>query len=157
LASLGANVVALEPFGYAFLKKRGIRAYPSLDDMPNDLRFDGIVSIDVIEHLRTPLETIIRLKDFLSDSGWLFLATPNAGSISCKLKRSTWREVLNPGHLFLFAPHNLDLLLAKADFSRRQRLRWYVHYTDSLVKRVLHFALQTLSLDGELRYLAYKK
>lgn len=157
LTSLGANVVALEPFGYDYLQKRGIPAYPSLDDLPADLRFDGIVSIDVIEHLTTPLETVVRLKEFLSNGGWLFLATPNAAGISCKIKRAAWKEVLNPGHLFLFSPANLDLLLAKADFHRRQHVHWYIRYTDNPAKRALHFALQTLHLDGELRYLAYKK
>jgi 2-polyprenyl-3-methyl-5-hydroxy-6-metoxy-1,4-benzoquinol methylase len=156
LSSLGANVVAVEPFGHTYLQKRGIPAYPTLDDVPGDLRFDGIVSIDVVEHLTVPLETMTQLKNLLSDQGWLFLATPNAGGINSRLKRAAWSEVLNPGHLFLFAPNNLDLLLAKTGFPRRQRLRWYVRYSDNLAKRVLHLVLQTAAVDGELRYLAYK-
>lgn len=156
LTALGANVAAVEPFGHTFLRSRGISAYQQLDDLPEETRFDGIVSIDVIEHLPNPLETFARLERYLTEDGWLFLATPNAAGISCRLKRATWKEVRNPGHLFLFAPHNLELLLLKAGYTCPSRLHWLVQYSAHPARRALHVLLQTLAVDGELRYLAYK-
>lgn len=156
LASLGARVVAVEPFGYAYLQQRGISVFQQLADIPQGTRFDGIVSIDVIEHLPTPVETIGQLGPYLSDNGWLFLATPNAAGISCRVKRAAWKEVRNPGHLYLFSPQNLELLLSKAGYSRPRRLRWYIQYSANPARRALHTVLQSFAVDGELRYLAYK-
>ena len=157
LVAQGARVIAVEPFGHELLAARGIETYATLDDVPPDLRCDGIISIDTIEHLTAPLDTFTQLKSLLADDGWLFVATPNVAGVSGKFKRAKWREVLNPGHLFLFAPNNLELLLDKAGFPQRQRLRWYVRYTDDIVKRAVHTMLQTLAWDGELRYLAFNK
>lgn len=156
LLALGANVVAVEPYGHTYLQQRGVNTFRQLDDIPEDTRFDGVVSIDVLEHLPAPQQTITHLRRYLSDDGWLFLATPNAAGISCRLKRTKWKEVRNPGHLFLFSPHNLESLLLRAGFVRPRRLHWRVQYTTHPARRALHILLQTLAIDGELRYLAYK-
>lgn len=118
--------------------------------------YDESWTADVIEHLPRPVETIGQLGPYLSDNGWLFLATPNAAGISCRVKRAAWKEVRNPGHLYLFSPQNLELLLSKAGYSRPTRLRWYVQYSTNPARRALHTVLQRVAVDGELRYLAYK-
>ena len=156
LADLGADVYAIEPFGYQHLVESGIQAYRSADELPHGLSFDGIVTIDVVEHLFEPWKELTDLRDRLAPSGWLYVATPNAGGASGRVKRSRWAQAQNPGHLLLFSAGSMEEMLSRAGFARWRRLRWFVQYSGSPFKKALHFALQTLMLDGELRYLAFR-
>ncbi|MBN1372490.1 MAG: hypothetical protein JW987_11180 [Anaerolineaceae bacterium] len=54
LQEAGAKVLAVEPYGYEFLSDHGIQTYKSIADMPLDQHLEGIVSLDVIEHLVEP-------------------------------------------------------------------------------------------------------
>lgn len=156
LADLGADVYAVEPFGYQHLVEGGLNAYRSVDELPPDLLFDGIVTIDVVEHLWEPWKELAGLRDRLTPLGWLYVATPNAGGVSGRVKGGAWAQAHNPGHLLLFSARSMEETLSRAGFARWHRLRWFVQYSRSPFKKALHFVLQTLLLDGELRYLAFR-
>jgi 2-polyprenyl-3-methyl-5-hydroxy-6-metoxy-1,4-benzoquinol methylase len=155
LAELNAEVYAVEPFGFDFLVSEGIRAYKTLDDLPADLLFDGVVSISVLEHLATPWEELAQLRKRLKPSGWAYMATPNAAGLSARWNGGAWREAARPGHLVLLTPTSIARMFERAGYSRTQRLKWYVAYRPG-IRKYLGYILQGLSLDGELRYLAMK-
>jgi 2-polyprenyl-3-methyl-5-hydroxy-6-metoxy-1,4-benzoquinol methylase len=156
LAELGARVTALEPYGRARLEERGYRVLGSVDELPAGERFDGIVALEVAEHLPDPTSEFRRLGGRLRQSGWLFLTTPNAAGLRARLGGDRWDEARKAGHLLLFGPRSLETMLERAGFDRRLRLRWLLAYSANPARGAVQVLLQLLALDGALRYLAWR-
>jgi 2-polyprenyl-3-methyl-5-hydroxy-6-metoxy-1,4-benzoquinol methylase len=158
IAEQGAEVVAIEPFGYDFLAKLGFPVYRDLAELPDSPLFDGIVSIEVVEHLRDPCGTLARLRARLSSGGWLLVTTPNAAGLPARLLGRRWREAATPGHIVFFTPATLGKTLRNSGFKRAQRVRWFIRYPHaSPLRAVVQFGLQALAIDGGLRIIAYRE
>ena len=127
-----------------------------MKELPPSLTFDGVVTVDSLEHLAEPAAVLNQLLGLVSPSGWLWISTPNSASLTALLTGGRWAEAHKPGHLMLFSSHSLERVIAAAGWKRLRRLEWRVDYNRGALARTAHFALQTLRLDGELRYLAYK-
>jgi 2-polyprenyl-3-methyl-5-hydroxy-6-metoxy-1,4-benzoquinol methylase len=152
-----AQVVAVEPFGYDFLAARGVSVYRDAADLPQDSRFDGIVCIEVVEHLRDPTGVLAGLYERLSPGGWLLITTPNAAGLPARLMGERWREAAKPGHLVFFTPTTLGRTLQKAGFSRVHRPRWRIRFPHaSPLRAAVHSVLQKLAIDGGLRMIAFR-
>lgn len=157
LSEHDADVFLVEPYGHEQLATSGLQAYRSLDDLPPGVMFDGIVCMDVVEHLLTPWETLGDLNRFLRPSGWIYLSTLNAVSLPALLGRSHWREVRKLGHLVFPTPRSLEAVLERAGYAQYRRPRWFVRYSDSPIRRAVHYALQSSRRESSLRYLAAKE
>jgi SAM-dependent methyltransferase len=156
LRDLGAETYAVEPFGYHQLRAQGFSVFRSLLDLPADLRFDGIVTLDVLEHVPLPWETIGQLHALLKPRGWIFVATPNNRSLAARMRGADWSDASNPGHLVVLSPRSLLLALETGGFRRVRRQTWFIRYADSIERRLIHWCLQAARIDGELRYVAWK-
>jgi 2-polyprenyl-3-methyl-5-hydroxy-6-metoxy-1,4-benzoquinol methylase len=156
LARLGAEPCALEPYGHEYLARSGLRAYRRIEDLPRSMPFDGIVMIDVIEHLTRPWEELKALRHLLVDGGFLFVSTLNSLGLNARLNGPSWREVRKEGHVLFFSEQTLRRVLAASGFALQRRLRWLVPYHAGALRGTLHSFLQALLLDGELRVLAWK-
>ncbi len=156
LQELGADIYAVEPFGYEFLRQAGFRVFRSLAELPRNIKFDGIISLDVIEHVPAPWETYAELRQYLVEDGWLYISTPNADGANARYFKSRWREFYNRGHLFFFTSRTLETTLEKSHPGRIVRLQWFIDYHRGLLASVYHRLLQWLRQDGELRYLVFK-
>lgn len=156
-AQLGAEIYGVEPFGYGYLHNKGYAVYPSLDSLPPDLSFNGIVTFDVIEHLVAPWEYLMRLKKHLSSNGWMLVTTPNALSLNALVMQSNWREVSNRGHLYFFTQKTLANMLNASGYKRFSRVKWFVPYHNSWYRRMIDKFLQFTALDGELRFIAWNE
>jgi hypothetical protein len=157
LRELGADVYGVEPFGHDYLVSKNLKMYHDIEDIPADICFDGILTSDVIEHLRKPWQEIARLRDRLKDSGWIYLSTPNANGLSAMVRRERWKEASRPGHIVFFTSSSLRRTLERTGYGDCRRLHWIVKYRASALRRGAQYLLQSCSLDGELRYLAYKQ
>jgi len=157
LKNAGAYVWAVEPFGFKACRKKEISTVCTLDEIHGEIKFDGIICINVLEHLRCPWEELRRFHALLKPCGWLYLATPNAGGLNAQILKGKWREALKKSHLFFFKPLALENLLENTGFYSWQRLRWFVRYSINPIRQILHSLLQLAFLDGELRYIAIKK
>ncbi|MEM3433160.1 MAG: class I SAM-dependent methyltransferase [Candidatus Methanomethyliaceae archaeon] len=153
---LGGEVYAVEPFGCQYLAERGFRVFRSLEDIPPCLRFDGVIAMDVVEHLESPWEQLREIRGVLKDPGWLYVATVNAWCLNARLSRAGWREARRPGHLVFFTLRTLEKILAEAGFERLRRLRWFLGYNRGCIHTAVHYILQLFRLDGALRYIAWK-
>ena len=72
--------------------------------------FDLVVLNHVVEHLDDPRATLSQLMDTLAPGGRLYLRTPNAGSVLCRLFGSRWRGYETPRHLGLFNTQSIRRL-----------------------------------------------
>lgn len=156
LLELGADVYAVEPFGYDYLKNKGFKVFRSLEDLPRGLLFDGVVTIDVIEHIPFPLEKVCDLHKSLRLGGWLYIATPNSNGLSARFLGKNWKQFNNPSHIYLFNDKSIIKVFTVLGFTKFKRLNWFVRYSNNSLITVFHFLLQSLRLDGEIRYLMFR-
>jgi len=156
LTELGADVYGVEPFGYEGLVEKGFNMFRTLDEIPEELKFDGIITMDVVEHLGSPWDEISRFDGLLKNGGFVYISTPNAGSIRARIEGEKWREALRPGHFVLFNGVSMERMLKRAGYKNPKRLRWLINYTDNNLRNVMGYLLQVAHIDGELRYLIRK-
>jgi SAM-dependent methyltransferase len=77
--------------------------------------FDVITLWDVLEHVRSPAETLQAVRRWLAAEGWLFLNLPNADSRIAKLMGRHWVLLLRE-HLWYFSPPTIARLLRQNGF-----------------------------------------
>jgi 2-polyprenyl-3-methyl-5-hydroxy-6-metoxy-1,4-benzoquinol methylase len=117
--------------------------------------YDLITLVEVVEHLRSPAETLADLAGLLSPGGWLFVSTPNAGCLRARVLGHRWENYANPTHLYYFNQRSLGRLLRLAGLKRTHRWQPPITYPGhGLVARVLQAELRRFGLDGSLRILA---
>ena len=154
LRELGAETYGVEPYGYEYLQEQGFEAYRDLSEVNGT--FDGVIMIEVFEHLHRPWMTIKELYNSLAECGWIYISTPNPLGVNARIARGNWREAKKPGHIVFGTPRLMEQVLQWASFRRIKRLRWFIRYSRNPLKRVLHASTQMMGVDGALRYLAWK-
>jgi SAM-dependent methyltransferase len=70
-------------------------------------RYDSIFMFDVLEHLRSPVESLRRLSRLLKADGRIYLTTPLAGSMLHRLTGRFWPQY-KLEHLFYFSKTSFD-------------------------------------------------
>lgn len=116
-------------------------AVGSVYDPPGDgAPWDAITSWDVIEHLADPLQALRCLHERLRPGGWLFLSTPDAGSLIGRLLGRHWHYLDPVQHITVFSRRSLRALLAHAGFEivamRSLGHSYRIHY---IVDRLAYF------------------
>ena len=104
--------------------------------------FDVVVAWDVIEHLDEPRRAITMCRSYLKRGGWLFLSTPDAGSIIARLMGSRWMYQDPLQHVNLFSRANLTRVLEECGFrveaytyfSRQYRIRYILDRLEYLMQ-----------------------
>lgn len=153
LARRGAEVTAYEPYGAKHLVRDEIDAVDDREVISGT--FDGATAIEVIEHLRDPLEFAAWIHDRLNPTGWAFLTTPNVQGLNARLRQQRWREFRKPGHILLFDEHAITTALELAGFTQIRRVRWNIG-PHSLPRRALGAATMAMGIHGALRIVAYR-
>jgi SAM-dependent methyltransferase len=82
-----------------------------------DGRFDLVASLEVLEHVSTPLAHLTALARVTRGGGLLLLTTPNFGGLSRRRLGLRWR-VVDPEHLGYFTPRTLARALRDAGYGR---------------------------------------
>jgi 2-polyprenyl-3-methyl-5-hydroxy-6-metoxy-1,4-benzoquinol methylase len=75
------------------------RVWPSIDDLPTNLRFDVVVVADVVEHVENPAELIHKLTALLSDHGILIVTTGDADNFLWNRFGANWWYCFYPEHI----------------------------------------------------------
>ena len=94
----------------------------SIDDIDVDRRFDLIVAMDVLEHVRDPVAMVRRLRELAAPGARLFMAFPNRASLRAHVGKGRWRMVRPLGHLHFFSPRSARLMLKEAGWDA-ERIR----------------------------------
>jgi 2-polyprenyl-3-methyl-5-hydroxy-6-metoxy-1,4-benzoquinol methylase len=82
-------------------------------------RFSALAMWDVIEHVPDPERALRAAASWLQPGGWLFLSTPDAGSLVARALGRRWHYIDPVQHLVLFGRTNLGRLLERAGFRVR--------------------------------------
>lgn len=112
------KIEGVEPYiEYAqYARKKGFRIYNSIDEV--NMPYDKIFLFHVLEHLKDPLEELIKIRKLLKKNGMVFIELPNVDDALISVYKI--REFIDfywqPAHLHYFSVKSLKRLLEKAGF-----------------------------------------
>lgn len=76
--------------------------------------YDIIILSHVIEHVHSPLQLLLKLKETLREDGTLVITTPLAGCLESQLFGKYWRGYECPRHIHVFSEYSLQKLSRQA-------------------------------------------
>ncbi|MCZ6571895.1 MAG: class I SAM-dependent methyltransferase [Planctomycetota bacterium] len=82
-----------------------------LEDLPGEGRYDLVLLVHVIEHLRSPREALERLHALLAPRGLLYIECPNLGAPSTR-----WPKAFHRAHIHDFTTSSLTMLARRCGF-----------------------------------------
>ncbi len=101
-------------------ESKGLKMYQGdfheLDIDPGS--FDVIVSIEVLEHLNTPIQYAQKANEVLRKGGVLYLTTPNFNSILRYRLKEQYNVIEYPNHLCYYTPQTLQNLFTSNGFDK---------------------------------------
>lgn len=103
---------------FEYLQSQGFISYNgffSSISFPN-VKFDVITMWNVIEHLQSPLSTLLEIKKSLSPNGVLVFTTPNFDSFDRHIFGKHWVGYELPRHFYVFSIKTIKSLLQNAGF-----------------------------------------
>jgi 2-polyprenyl-3-methyl-5-hydroxy-6-metoxy-1,4-benzoquinol methylase len=118
----GWKVVGIEPGVIANERARanGLEEiYLNLDQCLNNFpepAFDVITLWNVIEHLYSPTEDLVTIRNLLKDNGIIVITTPNIESFGAHVFKKYWIGYELPRHFFVFSKKTLTMLLEKTGY-----------------------------------------
>jgi len=153
----GFSVACVEPSDAArqVLESRGLKNIPYAKDIPEGEMYDFIYSIEVVEHMPSPVQTLKEVALHLSKAGTLFLTTPSALSLMAKISRTRNNSFGVASHLHYFTPSSLTRCLHFAGL--REINRCYLPFMvpdRSLLTRTIARCLHVAGLGGGIAILA---
>ncbi len=158
LSARGADVVALDPFGADEWRIDEVPIYSSKAQLVADRAwtgtFDGVIMVEVLEHLTSPSRILSDIREGLKDQGWFFVTTPNAGAARARLEGSSWQGYAKAGHLILYTPRSVRILLGSCSFGDVKFIRSPVRFTENNPRHFVQALLQWMLLGGNLKAIA---
>jgi SAM-dependent methyltransferase len=90
--------------------------------------FEVITLWDVMEHVRSPRETLLRIREWLTPGGWLFFNLPDAASRPARWMGKHWVLLLRE-HLWYFSPSTFTRLAEQCDLELVYTRSNFVHFS----------------------------
>ena len=81
--------------------------------------FDVAVLYHTLEHLHSPRQTLVDLRELIRSDGWLVLETPDISTFWFRLLGSRWRQFI-PDHRYFFTPETVSALCRRTGFEVRE-------------------------------------
>jgi 2-polyprenyl-3-methyl-5-hydroxy-6-metoxy-1,4-benzoquinol methylase len=129
-AKLGALAIGVEKSRWlveqAERKSRPVTIRTLTELESENMKFDVITLVDVIEHVDDPLGTLIQCERLLRPGGKILLTTPDHASIARQLFRAKWWHY-RAAHITYFSLRDLNFLAERAGFEieSKARPKWY--------------------------------
>jgi 2-polyprenyl-3-methyl-5-hydroxy-6-metoxy-1,4-benzoquinol methylase len=122
-------------------------------ESPRDLqrRFDLITAIEVVEHLSNPEILFAKAAEWLSDSGWLLVTTPNLQSLRNRLrflvtgKLIGFDESADPTHLHPLISYTYERLIIQRHGLAIRSVATYPERVSEASRPIVRLGLRTLS------------
>ena len=149
--------LGIEPSSYLKLfarkKNRNVKSIQLKKLVNNNLKFNLITLIDVIEHVNNPGLILEYSHKLLEKNGNILIVTPNTDSIAAKILNFKWWHY-RVAHINYFNTKNLDFLLSKKKFFYLNK--FYPSWTFSL-NYFFDRVCQYMSFFKIIKKLIYKK
>tara|TARA_R110000744_G_scaffold54584_1_gene115808 strand:+ start:16939 stop:17928 length:990 start_codon:yes stop_codon:yes gene_type:complete len=87
-----------------------------LQNLPGTMQYEGISLWDTIEHIDQIDAFCTKVYSLLKPSGYWFFSTPNTTSFEWEIAGKDHVQLLPPGHINLFNPKSIKILLDKHGF-----------------------------------------
>ena len=78
--------------------------------------FDVICAWELLEHINNPKEYIKEINRILKPGGKFIASMPNASSITFRILKDDWEEIMPPNHIYFFSKKFLRYVFAKHHF-----------------------------------------
>ena len=108
-----------------YLKWTNQRDRAILSKHDRSKRYDIIILMDLIEHLRNPMQSLKKLRELLTYDGILVIQTPNYMSLMARICRD-WAWWMIEDHKFFFTVKSLQKILNKTRF----KTEYFLTYED---------------------------
>ena len=95
----------------------GCARVTALDEFPDELTFDAIVSMDVVEHVASPRALLQHLHRRLKPNGRLAFSTGDGSSLLWRLVASRWWYCYFPEHIAFISPRWLRFHAPRLGFT----------------------------------------
>ncbi len=124
ISSVGAKIAK---------EKTGITVHNiQLENYQSDIKFDGVLLLDVLEHLYDPIKVLTECGGHMKQGGYIFIHVPHHGGISTRFKRFLHRMGIKkgykhfgfPAHIYNFDKRSLKAILARSGFETLHYESW---------------------------------
>jgi 2-polyprenyl-3-methyl-5-hydroxy-6-metoxy-1,4-benzoquinol methylase len=110
-------------------------SHAPFEDYENSGGFDAVTMWDSLEHVTDPELCVRKAHSMLKDDGFLFVGTPDAGSVAARLLGRHWYYYSPPAHLHFFNKRNIRLFLTRTGF-RVEKISYmgkYISVAEALI------------------------
>jgi SAM-dependent methyltransferase len=100
-------------------RKRGLNTVcgeASEESLRDGGLIDMAVMLDVIEHLESPADVLLAIRNNMKAGAGLVISTGDWSSLYSRIAKSRWRLMTPPQHLFFFTPKSISELLRRTGF-----------------------------------------
>lgn len=120
LKDKGWQTFGIEPnVAYSdYAKEQGLDIFTdTLDEKEFDEEaFHVITLFHTLEHLRNPLDSLLKIKKWLVPGGLCFIEVPNLDTLRLKISKKYYTYYFQPAHNYEFSPLTLKRMLEKVGF-----------------------------------------
>ncbi len=112
-------VVDIDEKAKALAEKNGHHYFQgTIEEFASDEKFDLVLMLNLIEHIKDPRETLVKISTMMSKGGITLIKTPNIESLDARLfKKSYWGGLHCPRHWVLFSQKSFRHLVNGSDLS----------------------------------------
>ena len=144
ISSVGAQIAK---------EKTGIKVHNmELEHYKSEIKFDGILLLDVLEHLYNPIKVLEECASHMKIGGYIFIHVPHHGGISARFKRFLHKRGLKkgykhfgfPAHIYAFDRQSLKAILAKSGFNVVHYESWPSSITNGKVNIFNYFLVKII-------------
>lgn len=114
-------------------------------------RFQAVTMMEVIEHLRQPIDVVKEIWNILAPGGILVIGTGNADSWTVSVMRERWdyfHMERYGGHISFFTPRSLERLAGRCGFRIERLETKRVRFAESF--QASHVVYRTLKIVAEV-------
>lgn len=109
-------LVDLDPHAEKLARQNGHEYFcGGIEDYETNIKFDFVLLLNLIEHVRDPAKVLIKLRSMLATDGMAIIKTPNYDALDARLFRHhNWAGYHCPRHWVLFTKESFENLALRA-------------------------------------------